>query len=307
MMKRIGMTALLAFCMVSTSRAQGIPRGAAALGYTNLVINEAPTASDIAPGSNGNFKWFSGQWWQTPPSLDHYSTQEGVLAISLGGHLVSTPRDFTTGALPVLPGKNGFYVEFDVRLSGNDLDYFPAVWLMPVEHNRNRDDQYPDQYPGDPPNYERWMELDVDEGGFRPGLTGTVHSWYGIWEERYQHIQNPNNGSPIPLDRTLQHTFGASYDPINRVVAWWVDDVYQMSATSPYVPDVGALQNFYLILSAQTHGLNKPYTMYVSGVRAFVPLPEPGSFALLLIGGLAGLVGYGRRTRTLTVREPSKT
>jgi hypothetical protein len=146
-----------------------VPPGAAALGYTRRVICETPVAADVALGRNGNYKWFSGQWYsKTNPPLDRYETHQGVLAIKLNGNLVSTPLDFTQGALPLLPGKDGFYVEFDVRLSDNDPDHWPAVWLMPAEHDGKRD-----QYQGDPPGFERFMELDVDEGGFGRGSLGS--------------------------------------------------------------------------------------------------------------------------------------
>jgi hypothetical protein len=244
-----------------------VPRGAADLGYTKRVINERPVAADIAPGPNGKFKWFSGQWWAPQrPSLKRYSTQKGELALTLGGELVSTPIDFTAGALPLLSGADGFYVEFDVRLSDNDADHFPAVWLMPAEHNSKMEDQYP----GDPANYQRWMELDIDEGGFGPGMTGTVHSHEGIFPKVTQ-VQNPNNVCPAPLDRAKKHTFGSSYDPVKQTVTWWLDGVRQMSAGAPFVPAVAAKQHFYLIISAQSHGKKKPYTMFVSGVRAWVP------------------------------------
>jgi hypothetical protein len=244
-----------------------IPPGAAALGFTKCVINERPTAADIAPGPSGDYKWFSGQWYAAPPSANHYSTRRGVLRLDLGGDLVSAPRNFTTGKLPLLPGADGFYVEFDCRLSDNDPDHFPAVWLMPAEHNGTR----ADQYAGDPAGYERWMELDVDEGGFGPGLTGTVHSFQGIYENGYRQIQNPNNVSPHSLDRPRKHTFGVSYDPVRQTVCWWLDGFRQMSAGAPYVPAIGARQRFYLIISAQSHGKSRPYGLYVSGVRAYVP------------------------------------
>jgi hypothetical protein len=130
----------------ASGRATGsVPPGAAALGYTKRVIHETQTAADVAPGKNGNYKWFSGQWYsRTAPSLDHYTTQDGVLAPSLGGDLVSTPRDFSAGKLPLLSGADGFYVEFDVRLSDNDRDHWPAVWLMPAEHDGKRDHYEPD-------------------------------------------------------------------------------------------------------------------------------------------------------------------
>jgi hypothetical protein len=264
---RPGLLFFLAVCAGLNGAAQGVPPGAAALTYTLCVINEHPTAADIAPGSSGDYKWFNGQWWETPPPPADYSTVSNVLALSLGGDLVSTPRDFSAGALPVLSGSNGFYVEFDVRLSDTNQDHWPAVWLMPVEHNA----QMQDSYPGDPPGFERWMELDVDEGGWGPGLLGTVHSWTGIWPD-FRSISNPNNLSPVALDRSRKHTFGGSYDPLARRVAWWVDGELQMYAAAPYVPAVAAKQHFYLILSAQTHGKNIPYSMFVSGVRAYVPL-----------------------------------
>ena len=263
---RIAMVLLQAVCVVLSTMAQDVPPGAAALGYTKCVIHESPIASDIAPGNNGNHKWFSGQWYAPPPSLDHYRTTNGVLALSLGGDLVSTSSDFANSKLPLLPGSDGFYVEFDVRLSDNDPDHFHAVWLMPAEHNGKQEDQYA----GDPAGFQRWMELDADEGGFGPGLTGTVHNWTGIYPH-YQHVQNPNNVSSLAIDRSKKHTFGGSYDPIHQIVTWWVDGVKQIGAASPYVPAVAAKQHFYLIISAQSHGKKKPYSMFVSGVRAYVP------------------------------------
>jgi len=259
---------ITAGCTAAAAPPLTVPPGAAALGYTKCVINERPTAADIAPGSNGNYKWFSGQWWVSPPpSLDHYWTQDGVLALSLGGDLVSTPRDFSGGKLPLLPGCDGFYVEFDYWLSDSDPDRFPAVWLMPAEHNRAKSDVYP----GDPPEFERWMELDVGEGNFGPGLMGSVVYTWGIYPNWERILNDYNHISPLPLDRSQKHTFGASYDPIHRLATWWVDGVKQMSAGAPYVPEVGAKQHFYLIISAQSHGAQKPYSMFVSGVRAYVP------------------------------------
>jgi hypothetical protein len=263
----LGLIACASGCAQAGGRS--VPPGAAALGYTKCVIFERPTAADVAPGNRGDYKWFSGQWYAKPPSLNHYGTPDGVLALSLDGDLVSTPRDFSTGKLPPLPGADGFYVEFDVQLSDSDPDHFPAVWLMPVEHDGVRD-----CYAPDPARFERWMELDVDEGGFGPGLTGTVHSWTDIYPQ-FKHIQNGNNVSPVALDRSRKHTFGVSYDPLHQKATWWVDGREQMSAGPPHVPDVAARQHFYLILSAQSHGAKKPYTMLVSGVRAYAPPTSP--------------------------------
>jgi len=60
--ERMDLAFFLAVCVGFHAMAQGAPPGAAALGYTLCVINEKPTAADIAPGSNGDYKWFNGQW-----------------------------------------------------------------------------------------------------------------------------------------------------------------------------------------------------------------------------------------------------
>ncbi len=172
-----------------------------------------------------------------------------------------------------MPGTNGFYVEFDVRLSDNDPDHFPAVWLMPAEHNGAQ----LDHYAADAAGFERWMELDIDEGGFGPGLTGTVHNWTGVYPD-YQHVQNPSNVSSVAIDRSQKHTFGAGFDPVKQTVTWWLDGVRQMAAGPPHVPAIAARQHFYLIMSAQSHRKNKTYSMFVSAVRAYTSptsaLPE---------------------------------
>lgn len=272
-MKPAALFALLLAGCAGMCRATGepVPPGAAALGYTKCVIDEKPAAADIAPGKNGAYKWFSGQWYAKKlPAPDRYRTTGGILEMLQGGDIVSMPRDFSKGALPALPGKDGFYVEFEVRITSNDRDHWPAVWVMPVEHNNKQEDREPN----DPPGFERWMELDVDEGGFGIGHLGTVLSWSGIWPN-YERIFNPNHFSKTPLDRTQAHRFGASYDPVGRKVTWWIDGVEQMSAGAPYVPEIAAKHHYYLIIGAQSHKENKPYSMFVSRVVAYVPPASP--------------------------------
>jgi hypothetical protein len=250
-----------------------LPPGAAELGYEKCVINETPVPADVAPGDKGSFKWFNGQWYfRTRPTPDHYSLQGGALALSLGGDLVSTPRTFSSGRLPTLPGAAGFYVEFDVQVSDSDPDHFPAVWLMPVEHNRQKDDHYGQ----DPAGFERFLEIDVMEKmAYKgPGLIGTIHNWTGIYPH-YKNLANTNNISPVLIDFTQRHTFGASYNPLRQQVTWWVDGLRQMSIGAPCVPDIAKQQHFYLIISAQTHGKKIPHYLFIRGVRAYVPRASP--------------------------------
>lgn len=263
-----------------------LPAGAAALGYTKCVINEHPTAADIAPNNAnyGNYKWFNGTWWSsTRPLMTQYSTVNGDLAMSYdatvdrGTALIGTPRNLSTGALPLLSGSQGFYIEFDARLSDNDPTHWPALWVMPQEHSGGSGNPIHDIYPGDPAGYERWMELDVDEGGLSQskGAMCSVISWTGIYSSGYTSNTSNNWSTGIALDRTIKHTFGASYDPVNRQVTSWIDGVkrWQTPVNCSSVPTIAAQQHFYPILSLWRTDTtpHKSYTMYVSGVRAYVP------------------------------------
>ncbi len=248
--------------------ATDIPSGARALGYTKNVINTCPTAAQVSLDGKGKFPLYDGHWWSNNRAAPGaYGTTGNALIIRRGAGVATVSPLDGTGALPLLPGSAGFYVEFDVRLSGNDPDYFPAVWVMPIEHNGKQDDRYP----GDPAGFERWMELDVDEGGYAPGWLGTVHSWTGAWPN-YSSNRNPHQVlGPAVLDRSKTHNFAAAFDPKTLKVTWWLDGQYINEAGAPFVPEVARKQNFYLLLDAQTHGQNKPYEMIVERFRAFVP------------------------------------
>ena len=269
-----------------------VPAGAAALGYTRIVIDERPKLADIAPGKIGNYKWFRGAvWTPTQPPLSNFTETNGVLTIlqkadGTSNSLVGAPHDFAGGVFPRLEGSEGFYIEFDVRLSTNNTDHWPAVWLMPAEHNGGNgqplQDVYPNIYPNDPPSYQRWMELDVDEGGFRPGMLGSVISWEGQYPNYTAKISNSYAAGAAALDRTQRHVFGASWDPVHQRVTWWLDGkkfyVADNTVTPGCISPVADLQNFYPILGAQTHGPWKnpptpavPYSMFIHAVRAYMP------------------------------------
>ncbi len=274
-----------------------LPPGAAELGYTKIVIDERPKLADIAPGKTGNYKWFRGATWTpTQPPLSNFTETNGVLTIlqkadGTTNSLVGAPHDFVGGVFPRLLGSEGFYIEFEVSLSSNNTDHWPAVWLMPAEHNGGNSfgqplgDVYPNIFPNDPPGYERWMELDVDEGGFRPGMLGSVISWEGQWTPGgYPQpvISNSWAAGGAALDRTQRHVFGASYDPIQQRVTWWLDGVKFYTADNTVlagcISPVAELQSFYPILGAQAHGPWKttptpavPYSMYIHAVRAYTP------------------------------------
>lgn len=247
-----------------------IPAAARQLGFTRLVIDSCPSLADVSIDGKGRFEWYSGHEYWPPskqPKRESYGDNEqGQLMIRPGGAITTVSRTMKPGKFPVLPGAKGFYVEFTVKISDNDRDHFPAVWLMPVEHARGQ----PDHYEGDPPQFQRWFELDVDEGGFTKGFMGTALSWTGVWPHYQRERSNPRWDVP-PLDRSKMNTFAAAFQPGDLKVTWWLNGKEQYSAGPPAVPEVALKQNFYLIVSASHHGKNIPYEMTVERVRAFAP------------------------------------
>jgi hypothetical protein len=253
------------------------PTGAQSLGYVRRVFCVAPTVSDISINDGVSVKLYSGSWYSKDPTpMSHYSMSGQTLVLANGGGLITETRKSLPGALPLLLASAGFYVEFAERLSDNDPDHWPAVWLMPQEHNGHHDDRLASDAQG----YERWMELDVDEGGFNSGHHGAVINWWG----NYPNYQHENFGNDPPstfgMDRTQEHIFGLSYDPSGKKVTWWVDGAAVGSASTAKVPSIVNNHHYYLIIGNQNHGKNRPYKMYVRYFSAWstavVPNPPSG-------------------------------
>ena len=256
-----------------------VPKGAVELGLGKCLFDERPKVADISPDRRGKHKWYSGQWYAKMPPMDLYRDVDGALEIAADdkrrtyGDLVSCPRkisDAGDAQLPFLDGAAPFYVEFEVSLSDNDPDHFAAVWLMPVEKIFGNMPHYEGDPTGEGWKMERWTEIDVDEANFGPGMTGTVHNWWGFGHPNYHHIQNPNNVLREKLDRTQRNRFGASYDPKTLTVKWYLNDRLMIEAAYPYVSAIAREQHFYMIMGAQWHGKHVPYKMYVHRVRAYV-------------------------------------
>jgi hypothetical protein len=248
------------------SACHGPPPGATALGYGTLVFCLEPTTADISYTSAGATSLYSGQWYDTmPPDSTYYSMENGTLAIALGGGVTTQRQSSQQGTLPYLVAGNGFYVEFAVTLSDNDSDHWPAVWLMPQEHN----DKQSDHLSTDPAGYERWMEVDCDEGGFYAGSLNSLINWQGIYPN-YTNTTWNDEGKLPALDRTTEHVFGVSYDPVGQMAAYWLDGASVYSHSTSTIPAIVNTYHYYLIAGAQTHGANKPYEMLVRYMSAWI-------------------------------------
>jgi hypothetical protein len=245
-----------------------VPPGAAALGFTRRVIYLAPSTNDIS--FDGTLKdLYSGDWYDAVKAPSTYFMTGGVLTMNEGGDLTTESRKSEPGALPLLLGSKGFYVEFAVKLSDNNTDHFPAVWVMPQEHNVHQSDHQS----GDAPKYERWMELDVNEGGlgtnFSGAYRGAVIDWWGIYPKYERAVYNNIDKSPI--DMTVEHIFGASYDPVGQRVTWWLDGAKIGDQSTGSFPPVVNSYHYYLIMDAASHGAKIPYQMQIRYLAAWTP------------------------------------
>jgi hypothetical protein len=245
------------------------PAGATQVGATQALFRDCPKLSDIDFTGRANaHKYYAGLYFTQPKDKRLYTQADDGIVMQRGGAVATVKMNSQPGGLPLLSGARPFYIEAQVATSSNHRDNFPAVWLMPIEHNLRMEDVYP----GDPKSFERWFELDIDEGGFGPGSHHTAISWTGIYPN-YQKIQNPNPTSKVALDRTQPNVFGVSYSPKDLTVRWWVNGEQVLEASHPYVPEIARLQNFYLIVSAQSHKNISQYDMKFMGVRAYVGEP----------------------------------
>lgn len=250
-------------------REDRLPEGAAEVQARQPLFRDCPQIADLDfTGKADGKKYYSGVWFGKPSDRRFYEQADDGLIIKRGGAVAMVRMDSYPGHFPLLKGDRPFYIEAQVATSSNHRDNFPAVWLMPIEHNL----RMKDVYEPDPRSFERWFELDIDEGGFGPGGHHTAIAWSGKWPN-YKKIQNPNPTSKDPLDRTLPNVFGVSYSPDTLTVRWWLNGKKVLEASHPFVPEIARRQNFYLIVSAQSHRNISDYQMKLLGVRAFVGDP----------------------------------
>jgi hypothetical protein len=243
-----------------------IPAEAQAAGLTREAFALCPRQRDIGFAGEPTKALFNGVWYQRdPPAPALYADAPDGLALSLGGWLASASRQMNPGRLPLLSGSEPFFLEVEVSLSDNDRDHWPAVWMLPVEHNARQDDRLP----GDPPKFERWLEIDIDEGGFGNGAKGTILAWEGVWPH-YRNWQPPPILDNAALDRTRPNKFAVLYQPDKREFSFWLNDRRHTVVHDETTPNVMSRRHYYLILCAQSHGQQVPYSMIVESMRAYV-------------------------------------
>lgn len=217
-----------------------------------------PTVEMISPDENGKYFFYSGHWFQRKrPAVSIYRNSKNGLVIPFGGVIATASPSSKPGRITPLDARRDFSVEFEVALSSNSTDHWPAVWLMPIEHDAKQNDRAL----GHPQGVEHWVEIDVDEGGFGPGTHGVTIEWFGRWPNYTREVQGAGTSSHI-LDRTKFHRFRITYKASTKMVRWWLDGRPGSAYTLPWIGP----HNYYLIVNAASHGQNEPYLMTLRSI-----------------------------------------
>ena len=252
----------------------GLPPGAAALGYTVQLFHIVPTVAMVSTtDTNSTSALYPGEEFASVATnlqeLKYLTMVNGVFTFNFTGAATpplwvsSETHQATKGTLPLLLGSNGFYIEAGIRLSSSDVDHYPSFFLEPAEHNTSQGD-----HPASSPKgFQDWLEIDaleeedgglaqhnlIEYKGIYPNYTRTTNYWR----------------SPHGFDWTVEHVFGVSFDPVERVVQYYLDGKLNLKASMATAPTIVDAYHYYFILGARSHGLNKPYQMYVSYVAAY--------------------------------------
>jgi hypothetical protein len=258
---------------VSQTSCTAIPHGAAALGYTVKKYSIVPTVDMVSTtDTNSNSALYPGVEWATVATnlqqRKYLGMKNGVFTFNYTGPgtppiwVSSETHQATQGTLPLLLGSNGFYIEAGIRLSSNDPDHLPVFIIMPAEHNTSQSDHIDSS----PSGYENWLEINAMEQQGGTALSNLIN-WEGIYPD-YKRTVNYWR-APTPFNWTVEHIFGMSFDPIARVVQFYLDGKPTLKASMANAPTIVDTYHYFFILGARDHGLNKPYQMYVSYVAAY--------------------------------------
>jgi hypothetical protein len=236
-----------------------VPPGAAALGYTNNVYFINPTLAMVSTAGPTPLI--------TVASLAHYSnaTINGISYLSINqlGDGVNTACSTNTPSTLAQPlASGGMYFEAAVTLTNNSLDHWQSFYSNPIEKNGNASFPYVEI---------DWMEQIGGRSATDPfyGNTNGMVSWpsgSGGSSSTTNNLSSVTFFGPN-VDWTKEHIVGGSYDPINKVLAYWMDGVQQ-----PLVIDTTAVNSnlsplhYFVVLQAASHTSGAggvPYSMLV--------------------------------------------
>jgi len=207
-----------------------VPPGAAALGYTKLLFAFHPTVATLnvlGNGAAGAYKLYGSPGNGGTQSSAFFTTTNGQFTlVNSTGSNTNYPavEEVTTnttslatmqGALPMIPVSTtaGYYVEYAYHISNTSLDHWEAVWIWTAEKNTSAT--------------TKWVEMDVNEGvgaSLNNGMWATDHYWNGATNTQDYTLSQLYNGAA--LDRTQEHIYGQSMDPVGQNFQRWLDGSY---------------------------------------------------------------------------------
>jgi hypothetical protein len=133
---------------------------------------------------------------------------------------------------------------------------------MPAEHDTSKSDHVESS----PTGYENWLSINAMEEQSGTAQSNLIN-WQGIYPD-YSRTMNYWRAA-APFNWTVEHIYGASFDPVARVVQFYLDGKPTLRASMSNAPTIVDTYNYYFILGAQSHGSDKPYQMYVSYVAGY--------------------------------------
>ncbi|HEU4959250.1 MAG TPA: hypothetical protein VFT56_02480 [Sphingomonas sp.] len=206
-------------------------------------ISSAPVVPDVHSRASLGTVWLVGAPWERDKATpDHVSFSRDGMCIRSVANVAGARPHYLPSTAPILDADKPFYVEVSARSTSNDNSNWPAIWLMPLEHDGHRDSVA---------GIEHWAELDLYEGGFSRGPQFAAHQWSGV----YPHYSTKPEYLRLTtaFDATKMHRFGLSWEPETSAITWWLDGRKSYSLNNPDVFRISAHHHFYLIMGAQKH------------------------------------------------------
>lgn len=213
--------------------------------------------ADIGTLGEGEQHFFyEGQWYSKREARTRfYSVVSKKLVVPMTGDLSGYDVDAGKGKIPPVRGDRPFSVEVRFRVEPDSEDAWPAIWLMPVEHGKNKDTLI-----GGTPT---WAEIDVHEGGFHPHtLLGSAHIWSSaVRRSAIRQVRCKWSGEA----GSERHVKLVSV-PERRRLVWYESGMECGDIYWPDLFDVLERQSLYIIISAQHHGRAVPYNLVITGL-----------------------------------------
>jgi hypothetical protein len=238
-MRRIKAIALLCalFGLVEESAATGPTPPSQAANYS-LVFYDDFTNLNLSLDGSGQYAWYTGPWWEGPPTKFNASAASSVLDLSWKRGQSQSDTTISSCSADGLRCRAFRYGYFEARMKWDvSTGAWPAFWMMPVESIWGASEA---------------GELDIFEGQGDPAdshtFFGTIHDWATISGSAVDVANNNGqNYYVMPgVDFSQWHTYGVLWIPGR--VTWYFDNKPILSALT-YTPFDE--QEYYLLLGAQ--------------------------------------------------------